>query len=287
MFDELIDGPTRVIHAYVDHVVEAVVARHEQVRAELNRTRRERRSLLLTQILDGSIDAVTEDLDRALGYSLADTHLALLVDSNHASPLAADIAALRDAADARGTLVLQHTAHTWVVWLGRPGGFSSEHLGRLRAALAETGLRVAVGEPGQGLDGLRRTRRHAFDAARVQHALGVGGSHCLWAHEVRLETLLLANKERAVDFLTDELGPLLASDPFTRRLRETLLTWLTMGSYADSAALLGVHENTVRNRLRAAQDILGVSLAGRRTELMVALRLERLLRTVAGESPSS
>lgn len=230
---------------------------------------------------------VTEDLDRVLGYSLADTHLALLVDSNRASPSGTDIAALRDAADARATLVLQHTAHTWVVWLGRPGGFDPEHLGRLRAALAQTGLTVAAGEPGLGLAGLRRTRRHALDAARVRLALGVGGSRCLWAHEVRLETLLLANRERAVGFLTDGLGELLAPDPFTRRLRETLLTWLTMGSYADSAALLGVHENTVRNRLRAAQDILGVSLAGRRTELMLALRLERLLRTVTGEPPLS
>lgn len=287
MFDELIDGPTRVIHAYVDHVVEAVVAHHERAGHELHRTQRERRHLLVTQILDGSVDAVTEDLDRALGYSLADTHVALLVDSNHASPSATDIAALRDAADARGTLVLQHTAHTWVVWLGRPGGFGSEHLGRLRAAISETGFTVAVGEPGQGLAGLRHTRRHAFDAARVQHALGVSGSRCLWAHEVRLETLLLANKERAVEFLTDELGPLLASDPFTGRLRETLLAWLTMGSYPDCAALLGIHENTVRHRLRAAQDILGVSLAARRTELMVALRLERLLRTVSDEPPSS
>jgi DNA-binding PucR family transcriptional regulator len=40
-----------------------------------------------------------------------------------------------------------------------------------------------------------------------------------------------------------------------------------------------VHENTVRNRLRAAEELLGVPLTGRRTELMVALRLERLLST--------
>jgi DNA-binding PucR family transcriptional regulator len=174
-----------------------------------------------------------------------------------------------------------------MVWLGRPGGFGTEHLERLRGALAETGLTVAVGEPGQGLAGLRRTRQHALDAARVQRALGVDGRRRVWAREVRLETLLLASKERAVEFLTDELGPLNASDPFTRRLRETLLAWLTMGSYGGAAALLGVHENTVRNRLRAAQDILGVSLTAHRTELMVALRLERVLRTGTGESPVS
>ena len=287
MFDELIDAPTRVIHAYVADVVEAVVARHGQVYAKLHRTRRERRRQLLTQILDGSIDEATEELDRELGYSLADTHLALLIDADHGSPSAADIAALRDAVDARGTLVIEHTARTWVVWLGRPGGFGPEHLERLRGALAETGLTVAVGDPGQGLAGLRRTRQRALDAARVQRALGVAGRRCLWAREVRLETLLLADRERAREFVADELAPLSASDPFTRRLRETLLAWLTTGSYNGAAACLGVHENTVRNRLRAAQELLGVSLVRRRTELVVALRLERVLRSVSGGSPHS
>jgi DNA-binding PucR family transcriptional regulator len=275
------------MHAYVDPVVEAVVARHEQVHTDLHRTRREHRRRLLTQILDGTIDALSEELDRELGYSLADTHLALLIHNGHASPSATDIAALRGAVDARGTLVIEHTARTWLVWLGRPGGFGTERLERLRRALAETGLTVAIGEPGHGLAGLRRTRQHALDAARVQRALGVDGPRCVWAREVRLETLLLANKERAVEFLTDELGLLNASDPFTRRLRETVLAWLTMGSYGGAAALLGVHENTVRNRLRAAQDILGVSLTAHRTELLVALRLERVLRTATGESTSS
>jgi hypothetical protein len=172
MFDELIDGPTRAIHVYVDPVVDAVVARHEQVHADLHRTRREHRRRLLTQILDGTIDALTEQLDRELGYSLADTHLALLTHNDHGSPSATENAAQRDAVDARGTLVIEHTARTWMVWLGRPGGFGTEHLERL-------------------------------------------------------------------------------------------------------------------NRLRAAQEILGVSLTARRTDLMVALRLERVLRTAIGESPSS
>ncbi len=60
-----------------------------------------------------------DELDRTLGYSLADTHLALLIESDQNPPSATDIAALRDAADARGTLVVQHTARTWVVCVAR------------------------------------------------------------------------------------------------------------------------------------------------------------------------
>jgi PucR C-terminal helix-turn-helix domain/GGDEF-like domain len=277
--DGLIGEPTRTIHAYFDHVLDAVIPRHQEVFAALNRSQRDHRRMVLAQILDGSIDAITDELDRILAYSLGDTHLAAVIETPGISPPTTDICRLRDAADARGTLLAQHTARTWLVWLGRPGGFGPSNLSRLRRALVDTGLTIAVGAPADGLAGLRRTRQHALEAQRVQHALGIDGCRCLWAHEVRLETLLLGDTQRAHDFLTDELGPLGAGDPFTRRLRETVLAWLTMGSHGSAAAMLGVHENTVRNRLRAAEELLGVPLTGRRTELMVALRLERLLCT--------
>jgi hypothetical protein len=280
--EELTGGPTQTIHAYFDHVLDAVIPRYQEVSAELNRSRRDHRRMVLAQILDGSIDAITEELDCILAYSLGDTHLAAVMQTPGISPPGTDIARLRDAADARGTLLAQHTARTWLVWLGRPGGFGPTNLSRLRRALVDTGLTIAVGAPADGLAGLRRTRQHALETQRVQHALGTDGRRCLWAHEVRLETLLLGDKQRALDFLTDELGPLGADDSFARRLRETLLAWLTMGSHGSAAAMLGVHENTVRNRLRAAQELLGVPLMGRRTELMVALRLERLLGSAPG-----
>lgn len=285
--EELIDGPTQTIHAYFDQVLDAVIPRYQEVSAEINRSRRDHRHIVLAQILDGSIDVITEELDRILAYSLGDTHLAAVIETPGISPPRTDIARMLDAADARGTLLAQHTARTWLVWLGRPGGFAPTHLSRLRRALVDTGLTIAVGEPADGLAGLRRTRQHALETTRVQHALGIDGCRCLWAHEVRLETLLLGDKERARDFLTDELGPLGAGDPFARRLRETLLAWLTMGSHGSAAAMLGVHENTVRNRLRAAQELLGVPLIGRRTELMVALRLERVLSSAPREGGAS
>ena len=58
-----------------------------------------------------------------------------------------------------------------------------------------------------------------------------------------------------------------------QRIRDTLLTWLAVGSQAKAAAELGVHENTVRMRVRVAAEELGSTLSERRTELLVALRL--------------
>jgi DNA-binding PucR family transcriptional regulator len=173
--------------------------------------------------------------------------------------------------------VLQHGAQSWILWLGFRNGFGNAQRSRLRRAVAETGFTVAAGEPCAGLAGLRRTREQALEAARVQRALGSEGHRCLWAREVRLESLLLNDEQRARDFVAEELGQLASGDPQSARLRETLLAWLATGSHVSAAAMLGVHENTVRNRIRAAEDILGASLLPRRTELQVALRLGSVL----------
>jgi sugar diacid utilization regulator len=230
------------------------------------------------QILDGSISEATPDLDQRLGYSLADTHVALLLHAHGGQVSEQDVCELRDAADARSALMFQHGPHAWVAWLGRPNGFSPANLSRLRRALGQCKFTVAGSEPAHGLSGLRRSYGEAVDTARVQHALGASGQNCLWASDVRLEALLLGDEPRARQFVTDELGPLADSDAVAQRLRETLLAWLSAGSHVGAAAMLGVHENTIRNRIRQAEDLLAAPLVNRRTELQVALRLERVLQ---------
>ncbi len=154
-------------------------------------------------------------------------------------------------------------------------------LSRLRRALAGGPMTVAVGEPSAGMEGLRRTYRQAVDTARVQHALGLVGNRCVWAADVRLEALMLGDEDRARQFVVEELGRLAGPDTVAQRLRETLLAWLSTGSHVSAAAILGVHENTIRNRIRQAEELLGAPLVNRRTELQVALRLERVLQAVA------
>jgi len=281
---DLLSGPTLAMLSYTDRILSSVISRYETIRCELHRTRRDLRRLTLRQIIDGSIHAITDDLNDTLDYILTDTHLAMLLDTGASRQPDREVATLRAAADARDTLVLQHGAQSWVVWLGFRGGFGTAQRSRLRRALAETGFTVAVGEPGAGLAGLRRTREQALEAARVQRALGPGGHKCLWAREVRLESLLLNDEERAREFVAEELGQLAASDPQAQRLRETLLAWLATGSHVSAAAILGVHENTVRNRIRTAEDLLGTSLLPRRTELQVALRLGSVLNALEPEA---
>ena len=277
---DLISGPTMTMLIYIDHILSSVNSRHDETRTELNLTRRHLRRLTVMQILDGTIDHVTDELSSSLDYSLSDTHLALLIDSDAGHAPDAEITKLRDAADARSTLVLQHGVRSWLVWLGRPGPFGATQLSRLRRAMTDSGLTIAVGEPAAGLPGFRNSRQQAIETARVQRALG-DGHRCLWASEVRLEAMLLSDETRARAFVSAELGRLSASDTIAERLRETLLAWLATGSHVSAAAMLGVHENTVRNRIRQAEALLDASVLLRRTELQVALRLERVLKADA------
>jgi sugar diacid utilization regulator len=269
-----------MFHAYVDHVLDAVAERHAEVASEAHRTLRDLRRRTLCELLSAADDDHHRDLEElsaTLDYRLAETHLALVIESPDARAPETEIAAMRDAVDARDTLLLQHAPRTWIVWLGRPGGYAPLALARLARSLTASNLTVAVGEPCMGLAGLRRTHSQALETARMQRAFGGAAQTCMWARDVRLELLLLHDEERARAFVSDELGGLGRDDVATRRLRETLQAWLATGSHVSAAALLGVHENTVRNRIRAAEEVLGAPLLGRRTELQVALRLERVL----------
>ena len=69
-----------------------------------------------------------------------------------------------------------------------------------------------------------------------------------------------------------ELGELAAADEAAARLRETVLAFLTHAGDARSAGeALTVHPNTVRYRIRQAEQILGHPLEHRRVYLEVAL----------------
>jgi DNA-binding PucR family transcriptional regulator len=96
---------------------------------------------------------------------------------------------------------------------------------------------------------------------------------------VALEALALADEGRARAFVAQELGSLVRDSPEARRLRTTLCSYFASEQNAATAAIeLGVHERTVRHRLRKVETVLGVSPAARRAELEAALRFAAVLR---------
>jgi DNA-binding PucR family transcriptional regulator len=96
--------------------------------------------------------------------------------------------------------------------------------------------------------------------------------------DVALTALASVDEQAARDFVAAELGRLAVDDEEVRRLAATLRAYLEERSNARrTAQRLGVHEHTVKNRVRAAADLRGRPADERIAETLVALRLARMV----------
>jgi DNA-binding PucR family transcriptional regulator len=138
------------------------------------------------------------------------------------------------------------------------------------------GTRVAFGTGATGVAGFVRSHREAMDARRVaRHAPSMGA--VVNYSEVSLVAITGADPDLARQFVVDELGALAGEDEATRQLGQTALAYLeTLGSPRRTAQLLGLHENTISNRIRRVEELLGRPLDRRLAETLVALRLAQL-----------
>ena len=95
--------------------------------------------------------------------------------------------------------------------------------------------------------------------------------------EVALAAIATADLQQARDFARRELGGLAGSTDEARRLAATALVYLEEGSSARRAASqLHVHENTIKNRIRTAEELIGHPITTRVAELLLALRIGAL-----------
>jgi PucR-like helix-turn-helix protein/diguanylate cyclase with GGDEF domain len=139
--------------------------------------------------------------------------------------------------------------------------------------------RVAIGSSAAGLEGFRTSHRQAMQARRVSQLTGRRAGTVTRYEDIALTALASVDLDLAREFVTRELGPLAAQDDDTVRLAATLRVYLEeQASPRRTAQRLGVHENTVKNRVRTVREMLGHPPEQRPAELLVALRLARLVR---------
>jgi hypothetical protein len=280
---DLLGGSTSLLFGYVDRALSQVVAHYNAVTEEMAATSEDRRRDLVLRLLERTAVEAAESVDTVLGYRMRATHVGLLINADGRREVGRALATLREHSSAPISLLVQPDAGTWFGWLGYHDGVDGNRLEVLRRTATEAGLNMVIGEPGHGLAGFRRSHESARRTALLRPTLRNAPS-CLCARDLRLETFLLENPESARRFIADELGGLATDTERAQRIRETLLTWLSAGSQARAATELGVHENTVRLRVRCAGEELGAALSERRTELLVALRLCEALGPEAADS---
>ena len=138
------------------------------------------------------------------------------------------------------------------------------------------GVRVAVGTPGRGLTGFRRTAYDAMEArAIVKRLPGYANTPTAMYTDVSLTGLLSKDAQRARRFVDSELGTLAVNEDHNRRLLETLAAYLDSHSPKTVARQLFIARNTVAYRLRKAEELLGRPITTRQPELRAAILLAR------------
>jgi hypothetical protein len=134
---------------------------------------------------------------------------------------------------------------------------------------------VAFGLPAEGLTGFRASHGQAMEARRVARLGGLPSP--VGYEDVALTALLTHDLEQAHAFAERELGAL--ADAEAARLAATVLEVLVhQGSPRRAAQRLGLHENTVAKRARAAEELLGRPIDARPVETLAALLILRAVR---------
>ncbi|HET9120915.1 MAG TPA: helix-turn-helix domain-containing protein, partial [Solirubrobacterales bacterium] len=212
-----------------------------------------------------------------LGYELRRHHVAMRV-SGGANEVAGLERAVAEAAGALGDtdpLVIPSGAARFDVWCG---SFEPPATDALERYEPPPSILVAFGKPGEGVGGFRNSYGEAKQAARIGALVGETKPQVTSYAQVELVSLLASDLPRARAFATGQLGPLAVSGGTTERLRETVLAFLVSGgSPTRVAAELFVHKNTVAERIKRAEDLLGHGVTDRPVELEAALTLAAAL----------
>jgi hypothetical protein len=163
----------------------------------------------------------------------------------------------------------------WVAWQdnGDGGGLAGLHLDPREFP----GVLAACGTASAGVAGFRRGHHEALNARRIAELLRRRPGSVTHYSDVALAALVSMDLEQARDFVVCELGSLAAEDDRSARLAATLQVYLEENlSPRRTAQRLGVHENTITNRIRSAQEQLPHPIERRTCELQVALRIVHL-----------
>lgn len=242
-------------------------------------------------LLAGEVDDV-EGASARLRYRLDRAHVGLVLWTSDCDGAGERLrSAASEIATALGRdrpLVVSPVGHVCWLWV-RVGDADAgaRALEAIRSAGPRPdGVSVAAGSPASGVAGFRRTHEQAVRAQRVARLSERRPGCVVLFHSVAVLSLVASDQALLRQFVVEELGPLSAADDDIMRLRATLWTYLREHRNArQTAARLGIHQNTVSYRLRVCEKLLGRRVTDRRLELELALTaLQGLGSGILGEA---
>lgn len=268
----------RYAFAYVDRISSEVAAEYV---AELDRIQNRVRAAR-TDAVRGLIAGDPIDLGRAehtLSYRLTGWQTAFVCWTDRDD---ADLARVGAAVGAhfgsRHPLLVPDGAQAlwgWIATTSAPD-LSAEDLGRLADQIPKM-VRIAIGTSGQGAGGFRDSHDQAQRGRRVVELSGRGAPVTSYA-EIALVDAMSGDLDLARAFVATELGALAVDGRREDEERQTLLAVLdAQGGLAAAAEELGLHRNTVLQRMRRGEERRGRRATERVAELHAALRLVDVL----------
>jgi DNA-binding PucR family transcriptional regulator len=280
------------LFAHHDFLLERLSAEYQRERERFVRSADALRREMIHAILANE----PVDLDRAaslLGHDLRRHHLGLVLWATASRDEPAVTPRLERAAasaaewfGARKPLLLPEGTATMWAWLALDSDPTADLWSSYVATPNRDRVSIAIGDPGQGIDGFRQTHGDAVDAARVARLGGRRLGSIIEYRSVELPAVFSTDVARARRFVREHLGALASEGDEMSRLRATLLPYLEEnGSRIATARRLGVHPNTVANRIRTCSELLDRDLSRDQVRLQVALGLAATLRPVVLRDP--
>ena len=269
-----------VLATYIDRVSEQLVSAYEAEKENWLRNLGAARGARVRALLSGDrIDL--ESSEAILGYRLRQHHVGVVCWAGKAEPGGGALARLEQATvelarragyEGRPIFLPQDETSAWA-WLPL-GARNTFSLQAASACAAETayGIRFALGAPGSGVAGFRRTHQQALGAHAVALAAGPSGRPLTSFAEVAPLALMSGSIELIRAWVIETLGPLADDDDQHSVLRDTLRVFLQEGGgFKATAERMTLHKNTVQYRVRKAEESLGRPVGEDRLNVGLAL----------------
>jgi hypothetical protein len=250
----------------LDGLLEVVVSEYTDELGRIDRFPRLRLRQCVERLLAGDLSAPVPGLD----YDLEGWHLGVVVVG------VGPEASLRSLAANLGCKPLIVPREDDVVWGWLGGAIPLQAAEAERVALAglPEDVRVAMGEPAEGIAGWRATHREALAGF---HVMLCRPQKVLRGSKLMLLAAVLRDEGLADALRHKYILPLGEEGEEGQVLQETLRAYFSTGGNAvTAAAALGINRQTVQRRLRKIEQRLGFHLSACQAEIEVALGLEQL-----------
>lgn len=270
---ELLSVTARSITEFNEACIAELTLRMQAERDQLTRGAHAERRATVTLLVEGAPIPI-ERAERSLGYTLDQTHRAVVVWSESADSRTRDLERVAEAiASVVGTpRFLSVVASTATLWLWLPTS-NEPNVVRLEDEMrAMPDVRIAFGSRATGVEGFRKSHLDALTAQRML-ARVTSPKRVVSFDHVRLVSLITSDPEGADHFIRDTLGELATAEP---ELRATVAVFLEEGCNASrTAERLSVHRNTLLRRLDSVEALLPRPLQEARIHIGVALEVLR------------